>query len=174
MLHVIGAMLAIDALVKSIDRMEAVPKPVTPVPAKPKGPQKPRKIRRYCDYCKSEFDAEPTEANCPYCGAPVSDRSKPVPTHFSYYGRPKPAAYAKKVSKGWAIAALIFSLIGLASSWVPIVGIIIPIAGLVLGSVAIGKSRQEGYGGKGLATASVVLSSIAMLIGIVVTVILFL
>jgi hypothetical protein len=173
-LHVIGAMFAIDALVKSIDRMEAVPKPATSVPAKPKGPQKPSKIRRYCDYCKSEFDAEPTEVNCPYCGAPVSERSKPVPTHFSYYGQPKPAASAKNPSKGWAIAALVFSLIGLASSWVPIVGMIIPIAGLVLGSVAIGKSKQEGYGGKGLATASIVLSAIAVVIGIVMTVILFL
>ena len=173
MLHAIGVMLAIDALVKAIDKIEAPPKPVTPVPEKPSKPQKPSKIRRYCDYCKSEFDAEPTEANCPYCGAPVSDRPKPVPTHFSYYAQPKLAATVKNPSTGWAIAALVFSLIGLASSWVPIVGMILPIVGLVLGGVAIRKSKQEGYGGKGVATASIVLSSIAMVIGIVMTVILF-
>jgi hypothetical protein len=172
-LHAIGVMFAINALVKAIDQMEAVPKPVTPrnTPTRPSGPTK---IRRYCDYCKSEFDAEPTEAACPYCGAPVSSRSKPIPTRFTYYGQPESLVPEKKASNGMAIAALVFSLVGLAISWVPFVGMILPIVGIVLGGVAIGKGRQEGYGGKGLATTGIVLSSIALGIGMLMTVIVFL
>jgi hypothetical protein len=65
-------------------------------------------------------------------------------------------------SNGMAVAAMVLGIVGLLIFWIPIVGWICPIVGLILGLVAL----QRPYG-KGMAIAGVACSAVALLIKVV-------
>jgi hypothetical protein len=67
-----------------------------------------------------------------------------------------------------AIGGLVTGLVGLLFSWLPIVGLILGVLGVVLGS--LGRKRS---GSTGVATAGVVLGALAIVASIVFWVIAF-
>lgn len=87
------------------------------------------------------------------------------------YANPAPGtisadAYQLQPQKtsGLAIAALVLSILGFLGSWF-VLGGLFALIGLVLGIIALVQTRK-GAGGKGMAIASVILSSLSMLIAI--------
>jgi|SRR5580692_561716 hypothetical protein len=62
-------------------------------------------------------------------------------------------------SNGMAVAALILGIIALVTFWIPILGWISPIVGLILGLVAM----QRPYG-RGMAIAGIACSAVALVI----------
>ncbi|CCH35190.1 MmpS family transport accessory protein [Actinosynnema sp. NPDC047251] len=66
---------------------------------------------------------------------------------------------------GFGIAGFVLGLLGLATSFVPLIGVVawpLVILGLVLGGVGIARARRSG--GKGLAVAGVVLSAAGLVV----------
>ncbi len=75
-----------------------------------------------------------------------------------------------KGSNGLATAGFVLGLLGLLSSWIPllnIVGIILGVLGVVLAAVGLVKSKKVNAG-KGLAIAGIVLGVLAVIIAVVV------
>lgn len=94
------------------------------------------------------------------------------------YANPAPGtisadAYQLQPQKtsGLAIASLVLSILGFLGSWF-VLGGLFALIGLVLGIIALVKTRK-GAGGKGMAIAGVVLSSISLLIAIGMSIIFF-
>jgi hypothetical protein len=83
-----------------------------------------------------------------------------------------PSQLPGKGSNGLATAGFVLSLLGLLSSWIPllnVVGIILAILGAILAAVGLAKSKRAGTG-KGLAIAGLVLGVAAVVVAIVVNV----
>ncbi|NYG54630.1 DUF4190 domain-containing protein [Nocardioides perillae] len=59
--------------------------------------------------------------------------------------------------KGLAIAALVLGALALLTCWTIVGGIVLGVAALVVGLVALGRARKSTGGGKGLAIAGIVL-----------------
>lgn len=81
------------------------------------------------------------------------------------YG-PPPA----KGSNGLATAGFVLGLLGLLSSWIPvlnIVGIILGVIGVVLAAIGLAKARKVNAG-KGLAIAGLVLGSLAVVFAVLI------
>lgn len=78
------------------------------------------------------------------------------------YGAPAPEP------KGLAITALILGIIGLVLLWVPILGALLGLVGLILGIVAL-KKRQS----KGLSLTGLITGGVALIIGGIITVAFF-
>ena len=69
-----------------------------------------------------------------------------------------------------AILALVLGLLGLVLVFAPVLGLIAPIAALVLGLVGRSRVRRSGRSGRGAATSGVVLGGIGLALALVVTV----
>ena len=78
------------------------------------------------------------------------------------YGAPAPEP------KGLAITALILGIIGLVLLWVPILGALLGLVGLILGIIAL-KKRQS----KGLSLTGLITGGVALIIGGIITVTFF-
>lgn len=102
-------------------------------------------------------------APAPYPGvaAPESTPQYPGYTGPSAYG-PAPIAPTSGPG-GVAIAALVVGILAFLSGWVPIVGLILAVAGLVLGILALRQPR-----GKALGITAIVLSGLAAVTGVLV------
>ena len=169
MLFHAGAIIAIGALVKAIDKMNQ-PTQTQPAAA-PSLTKTPGKTKRYCPYCKSEFISEKGEANCPYCGAPIQAGSKPA--RFTYYAQANPVTPvtpATPASNGLAIGSLVLSVIALLVCWLPVIGFFLPIIALVLGALGIKNAKTKGAPGKGMAATAIALSIISIIISMFITV----
>jgi hypothetical protein len=86
---------------------------------------------------------------------PHSDQHAPVPA---------------KGSNGLATAGFVLGLLGLLSSWIPvlnIVGIILAVIGVVLAAVGLAKSKKVNAG-KGLAIAGLVLGVLAVILAVLI------
>lgn len=96
---------------------------------------------------------------------------QPDPTMYApqggYYGAPTPTR-----TNGLAIAALVVGILSLLFSWVPIAGAIGGVVAIVLGIVAMKKVTAE-VGGKGLALGGLITGALAFLIGVAVTILMF-
>ncbi len=76
-----------------------------------------------------------------------------------------------------AVLALILGIVGIVISWVPFVnfaGFLVSIAAIVLGAIEITRINQgkSSVSGKGFATTGIVLGAVAIVLGIVSTVVL--
>lgn len=140
----------------------------------------------------------PPPANNPYAvpapNAPAPPPPVPPPAQQSPYGTPPPPAYGSpppppgytaptypagypattpsQGNGGLAIAALIFAITAGILFWIPILGIVIALVGLVLGIVAwttAGKNNRP----KGMSIAATIVSILALLGGCVVTALVF-
>src|SRR6266481_1545552 len=78
------------------------------------------------------------------------------------YG-PSPPGYGVQQSKGLAVAALVLGIVGVVTFWI-FLGGLLGIVALVLGIVAIRKSRTGQAGGQGMAIAGTVLGGVAIVI----------
>lgn len=90
--------------------------------------------------------------------------SLPYPTPGYAYGQQPYGVPGANKPKGLAIASLVLSIIGFLLSSI-VIGGIFALVGLILGIVALRKTKTGG-GGKGLAIAGIVLSAISLLISI--------
>ncbi len=99
---------------------------------------------------------------------PEYDMAQPSPAPQP--GPPVPTPV--KTSNGIAIAGFVLGLLGFLGSFIPVInlgGIVLGVVGAVLAAVGLAKSKKLGTG-KGLATAGLVLGSLALIIGIIVNV----
>lgn len=69
---------------------------------------------------------------------------------------------------GLAITALVIGIVAFVLGWVPIFGLLAGIAGIVLGILALRQPRGKGFG-----IAALILSGIAVITGILMTLLLF-
>jgi len=99
--------------------------------------------------------------------------SYPSPPQYQQVGMyPPPAGYSAYVvpatppdkGMGFAVTGLVLGIIAIVSSWYPFLGLPIPIVGIVMS--ALGR-RSVSY--RGMATAGLVLSIIAIVIGVLTT-----
>lgn len=100
---------------------------------------------------------------------PANDPQQPQPQPQAPYGQPQ-MPYGQpqgpSVKKGLAIAALILGIVALVTVWVPILGVSLAVVGVILGIVAVVKKQPKGLGLTGL-----ILSAVAAVVGLVVTII---
>lgn len=85
-----------------------------------------------------------------------------------YTGQQPPAAV--KGSNGLATAGFVLGLLGLLTSWIPvlnIVGIILGIIGVILAGIGLAKSKKVNAG-KGLALAGIVLGALAVVFAVLI------
>jgi hypothetical protein len=86
---------------------------------------------------------------------------------------PYPGQYAPppvKGSNGLAVAGFVLGLLGLLSSWIPllnILGIILGVIGVVLAGVGLAKSKKVNAG-KGLAIAGIILGALGVVIAVLI------
>ena len=151
----------------------------------------------FCESCGSFIPDN--QSVCPNCGAqafqpeqpavsqsqvqpetqpvyqqPIYQQPAPQPayqqTNQPVYTQPAPvAATPAKRSNGLAVAGLIFGIASLVLCWVPFLGIILSIIGLGLSIAGIAKKNASG---KGMGIAGLIMSIVAGIIGIFLTLIL--
>ena len=68
---------------------------------------------------------------------------------------------------GMAVAGLVLGIIGFVLFWVPFLGWILALLGIIFGGLGIGKANKIGGKGKGMAIAGLVLGILGLLVGIV-------
>lgn len=108
--------------------------------------------------------SQPTYSQPNYGQADYSQQPASYPSYgYDAYGQQVVSA-----PKGLAITSLILGILSFLSGWV-ILGGILGIVGLVLGIVALRKTKTGG-GGKGLAITGIVFSSLGILISLVMLV----
>src|ERR1041384_4074405 len=100
--------------------------------------------------------------NCKACGAPLSQRSyplpEPTPVYSSHYDQPDQMEGPKK---GLAVAALILGIIGFFTVGLVGVGAVV---GIILACMAMSKIKRDPwqYGGRGMAIAALVLNIVSL------------
>lgn len=108
--------------------------------------------------------SQPTYSQPNYGQADYSQQPASYPSYgYDAYGQQVASA-----PKGLAITSLILGILSFLSGWV-VLGGILGIVGLVLGIVALRKTKTGG-GGKGLAITGIVFSSLGILISLVMLV----
>lgn len=121
-------------------------------------------------YGNQQYAQNPYGAQQPQSGAPVYSQT-PYGAQQQYnqqsFGQPVKAVVYDAVpdKNGTAVGALVCSILGLVFFWIPGLDIILCLAGLICGIIAMAK----GHGGKGMAIAALVLS----IIGCILTLIFF-
>ena len=100
-----------------------------------------------CPECGKEFSDK--AGTCPSCGCPINDARQVGQIYESHiYTPPK---------TGMAIASMILGIISLFS-WLIFIGTLLAAIGFILGIASL----MSNQGGKGMATAGVVTSSITL------------
>lgn len=109
----------------------------------------------YCKYCGHEISAD--SLFCPKCGKSLDSYTKDIIDDYTQSAyNPNTIHSAEK--KGLSITSLILGILGLIVWLLPIIGFPIIIVGLVLG--ICGRNK----GGKGMATAGIVLCIITLIL----------
>jgi hypothetical protein len=67
---------------------------------------------------------------------------------------------------GMAVAGLVLGIIGFVLFWVPFLGWLVALLGIIFGGLGIGRANKVGRG-KGMAIAGLVLGILGLLVGIV-------
>ena len=84
----------------------------------------------------------------------VPERADYASTHTMYEGL--------KRNSGLAIASMCAGIVGLCLCWIPVLGIILGIIGMVFGGIGIAQTGKPGVGGRGMAIAGLVTGLIAL------------
>ncbi len=80
----------------------------------------------------------------------------------------------REETSGFAIASLILGIVSIIIGWIPVVGWILSLAGLIIGIIAIGSiNKKRNLEGKGFAIAGTTLSSVALIIWILIPSLIF-
>ena len=120
--------------------------------------------------------SEPAAAEPVFTPAePAASTPEPqfVPAAPTAPAAPNPYAggFAPELPKGLAIAALVVSIIAFLTGLMPFLGGVLAIVGLVLGIVALVKVKKGTGSGKGMGITAIVLSSLALLTSIVISIV---
>ena len=83
------------------------------------------------------------------------------------YGYPTPAP-----SNGMGVASLVLGILGLLGCWVPVLGPILALVGVILGAVALSQFRKRGAS-NGMALAGLILGALGLVAGIAFTAFVF-
>jgi hypothetical protein len=67
---------------------------------------------------------------------------------------------------GMAVAGLVLGIIGLVFCWVPFLGWILALLGIIFGGLGMGKANKIGGRGKGLAVGGLVCGVLGLVIGV--------
>lgn len=91
------------------------------------------------------------------------------------YGTAPPTGYGdgRRPSNGMGIAALVLGILALLGAWIPFVNIIsmlMAIAGIVLGVMALKKVKRGEATNRGMALTGLILSVVALVLSLIVTV----
>ena len=88
------------------------------------------------------------------------------------YGQPAPGGYggapAAAPSNGLGVAALVLGIVALLFCWVPFLGGLVALIGLILGFIARGKVRRGQATNGGMALIGIILSVLALIVNIVI------
>ena len=97
-----------------------------------------------------------------------------VPAAPTAPAAPNPYAggFAPELPKGLAIAALVVSIIAFLTGLAPFLGGVLALVGLILGIVALVKVKKGTAAGKGMGITAIVLSSLALIANIVMSLLL--
>ena len=76
------------------------------------------------------------------------------------------APQAQAQGNGMAVAGLVLGIIGLVFCWIPVLGWILALLGLIFGAVGNSKANRIGGKGKGMAMAGLVLGLIGLILGV--------
>ena len=136
----------------------------------------------FCENCGAQI--ADGSAICPNCGAavrvspatgeavPVAPiQAQPVEPVQPIYQQPVQPVYQQPAaggSKALAITALILGICGLVFCWIPVFGLLIAVAGLIVGIFAL-----KNPNGKGMGITGFVLSIVGIVIGLSYTIALF-
>ena len=93
---------------------------------------------------------------------------QPPPTYQNQPPQPAPVYYNQPVknSNGSAVAGFVLALIGVFISWIPVIGWIIWLLGLIFSCVGLGTAKRK-QSGLGLSIAGLVLSLLGLIIVII-------
>ncbi|HWA66038.1 MAG TPA: DUF4190 domain-containing protein [Mycobacteriales bacterium] len=94
---------------------------------------------------------------------PAPWQPPPPPPYAAPPGwQPQPYGYPQPTNtNGFAIAALVCSLVGILLAFIG------PVGGIVFGIVGLRQARERGEGGRGLAIAGIVIGAVVLLLDIV-------
>jgi hypothetical protein len=67
---------------------------------------------------------------------------------------------------GMAVAGLVLGIIGLVFCWVPFLGWILALLGIIFGGLGQGRANRIGGRGKGLAVAGLVCGTLGLVLGV--------
>lgn len=128
-------------------------------------------MSKVCNFCGNVLNDD--DKFCTKCGAVMGEQSANQQNVNAQAGYNNQANYnANNASNGTAVAAMIVGIIGLICFWAPIVPVVLGILGLVFGIKGLNKSNTMPQNtGKGMSIAGIVCGSIAMIIGIIYTII---
>ena len=106
----------------------------------------------------------------PYYSQPPQAYSQPQPP---YYGQPQINYNYNPISRqsnGPATTGFVFALISIFLGWIPFIGWVFWILGLVFSIVGLATSGRRGGAGRGLGIAGVIISAVDLIVIIVVSV----
>ena len=128
-------------------------------------------MSKVCNFCGNVLNDD--DKFCTKCGAVMGEQSANQQNVNAQAGYNNQANYnANNASNGTAVAAMIVGIIGLICFWAPIAPVVLGILGLVFGIKGLNKSNTMPQNtGKGMSIAGIVCGSIAMIIGIIYTII---
>lgn len=69
-----------------------------------------------------------------------------------------------------AVAALVLGIIGLLISWIPVLGLLLPVLALIFGILGLNRAKRGEAGNRGLAIAGIVLGGIGLAIALLITI----
>ena len=118
-----------------------------------------------CPFCGANVGNEPAAQNGGY-DPQVNAPQNAAPQ--SYAAVPAPAV--QKPTNSMGIAGMVIGILSYCFCWVPVLGLILGLIGVILSGV--GMSRKERCRLNGFAIAGLILSIIAMVLGLIMTIIL--
>jgi hypothetical protein len=80
---------------------------------------------------------------------------------------PHAAPVPSQQGNGLAVAGMVLGILGLVLCWVPFLGWLCALIGIVLGALGMSKAKKVGGKGKGMAIAGLVCGILGLLIGVV-------
>jgi hypothetical protein len=121
----------------------------------------------YCAKCGKEMDD--SAKFCPACGADASgEAAAQTPDPAPSVSSSNSFAAEETQSTGSGVGSMVCGIIGLVLCWVPIVGLILSIVALVLGSKGRKALPQDK---RGMAIAGFVMGIIGLVINIIVSIV---
>ncbi len=74
--------------------------------------------------------------------------------------------YQQQAGNGLAVAGLVLGILGLALCWLPFIGWLCAIVGIILGAVGMSRAKKIGGKGKGMAVAGLICGILGLAIGV--------